>query len=102
MVDERTAGEKVMAFVTMIFAYMVIAGIIALVIAGTISTIGLIVLIVSLIRRHRAKVRGRKAEKIWFNCRVDFVFGADCGDCWFYHILVYLIQRQGCEKDENR
>ena len=72
MVDERTAGEKVMAFVTMIFAYMVIAGIIALVIAGTISTIGLIVLIVSLIRRHRAKVR------------------------------VYLIQRQGCEKDENR
>ena len=47
-----------MAFVTMIFAYMVIAGIIALVIAGTISTIGLIVLIVSLIRRHRAKVRG--------------------------------------------
>ena len=42
MVDERTAGEKVMAFVTMIFAYMVIAGIIALVIAGTISTIGLI------------------------------------------------------------
>ena len=52
-----------MAFVTMIFAYMVIAGIIALVIAGTISTIGLIVLIVSLIRRHRAKVRGEKPKK---------------------------------------
>ena len=48
---------------TMIFAYMVIAGIIALVIAGTISTIGLIVLIVSLIRRHRAKVRGEKPKK---------------------------------------
>ena len=47
-----------MAFVTMIFAYMVIAGVIAMVIAGTISTIGLIVLIISLIRRHRAKVRG--------------------------------------------
>lgn len=45
------------------FAYMVIAGIIALVIAGTISTIGLIVLIVSLIRRHRAKVRGEKPKK---------------------------------------
>ena len=60
MVDERTAGEKVMAFVTMIFAYMVIAGIIALVIAGTISTIGLIVL---MIRRHRAKVRGEKPKK---------------------------------------
>ena len=45
-----------MAFVTMIFAYMVIAGIIALV-------IGLIVLIVSLIRRHRAKVRGEKPKK---------------------------------------
>ena len=35
-----------MAFVTMIFAYMVIAGIIA-----------------SLIRRHRAKVRGEKPKK---------------------------------------
>ena len=35
-----------MAFVTMIFAYMVIAGVIAMVIAGTISTIGLIVLII--------------------------------------------------------
>lgn len=53
-----------MAFVTMIFAYMVIAGIIALVIAGTISTIGLIVLIVSLIRRHRAKVRGEKPKNL--------------------------------------
>ena len=52
-----------MAFVTMIFAYMVIAGVIALVIAGTISTIGLIVLIISLIRRHRAKVRGEKPKK---------------------------------------
>ena len=52
-----------MAFVTMIFAYMVIAGVIALVIAGTISTTGLIVLIISLIRRHRAKVRGEKAKK---------------------------------------
>ena len=58
MVDKGTVGEKVMAFVTMIFAYMVIAGVIAMVIAGTISTIGLIVLIISLIRRHRAKVRG--------------------------------------------
>ena len=55
MVDKGTVGEKVMAFVTMIFAYMVIAGVIAMVIAGTISTIGLIVLIISLIRRHRAK-----------------------------------------------
>lgn len=45
------------------FAYMVIAGVIALVIAGTISTIGLIVLIISLIRRHRAKVRGEKPKK---------------------------------------
>ena len=53
-----------MAFVTMIFAYMVIAGVIALVIAGTISTIGLIVLIISLIRRHRAKVRGEKPKKL--------------------------------------
>ena len=52
-----------MAFVTMIFAYMVIAGVIALVIAGTISTIGLIVLIISLIRRHRAKVRGETQKK---------------------------------------
>ena len=52
-----------MAFVTMIFAYMVIAGVIALVIAGTISTIGLIVLIISLIRRHRAKVRGENPKK---------------------------------------
>ena len=52
-----------MALVKMIFAYMVIAGVIALVIAGTISTIGLIVLIISLIRRHRAKVRGEKPKK---------------------------------------
>ena len=52
-----------MAFVTMIFAYMVIAGVIAMVIAGTISTIGLIVLIISLIRRHRAKVRGETQKK---------------------------------------
>ena len=52
-----------MAFVTMIFAYMVIAGVIAMVIAGTISTIGLIVLIISLIRRHRAKVRGETPKK---------------------------------------
>lgn len=91
-----------MAFVTMIFAYMVIAGIIALVIAGTISTIGLIVLIVSLIRRHRAKVRGEKPKKFGLIAGWILFFGADCGDCWFYHILVYLIQRQGCEKDENR
>lgn len=62
MVDKGTVGEKVMAFVTMIFAYMVIAGVIALVIAGTISTIGLIVLIISLIRRHRAK-SGEKSPK---------------------------------------
>lgn len=63
MVDKGTVGEKVMAFVTMIFAYMVIAGVIAMVIAGTISTIGLIVLIISLIRRHRAKVRGETQKK---------------------------------------
>ena len=63
MVDKGTVGEKFSAFVTMIFAYMVIAGVIALVIAGTISTIGLIVLIISLIRRHRAKVRGEKPKK---------------------------------------
>ena len=63
MVDKGTVGENVMAFVTMIFAYMVIAGVIAMMIAGTISTIGLIVLIISLIRRHRAKVRGEKHKK---------------------------------------
>ena len=62
-----------MAFVTMIFAYMVIAGVIAMVIAGTISTIGLIVLIISLIRRHRAKVRGETPKKFglitgWILC----------------------------------
>ena len=56
MVDKGTVGEKVMAFVTMIFAYMVIAGVIAMV-------IGLIVLIISLIRRHRAKVRGETPKK---------------------------------------
>ena len=39
------------------------AGVIAMVIAGTISTIGLIVLIISLIRRHRAKVRGETPKK---------------------------------------
>ena len=53
-----------MAFVTMIFAYMVIAGVIAMVIAGTISTICLIVLIISLIRRHRAKVRGETPKNL--------------------------------------
>lgn len=79
-----------MAFVTMIFAYMVIAGVIALVIAGTISTIGLIVLIISLIRRHRAKVRGEKPKKIWFDYRVDFVFAANICSYWFYSLLVCL------------
>ena len=88
MVDERTAGEKVMAFVTMIFAYMVIAGIIALVIAGTISTIGLIVLIVSLIRRHRAKVRGEKPKKFgliagWIMFLVPIVVIAGFIIYWF-------------------
>lgn len=51
--------------------------------------------------------RKNSRRKSYGVCDDDFCIygnsGNNCiGDCWFYHILVYLIQRQGCEKDENR
>ena len=47
-------------------------------------------------------IYGNSGNNCIGDCRDNQHNWAYCGDCWFYHILVYLIQRQGCEKDENR